>query len=214
MKKEPVYSSDPVEKQKFTADFDRFYTKAAFIYDIAVKMLPIWKTWLKKAIPHIKGPRVLEVSFGTGYLLTQYADRFDTHGIDYNREMVSITKKNLLKKGIAADIQEGNVESIPYENEFFDTLINTMAFSGYPDGRKAMSEMHRVLKKRGRLILIDIEYPKNRNRIGMICTKFWSLSGDIIRDMDKIFNNFNFNYEDIEIGGFGSVHLFLAKKRE
>jgi len=212
MGKKPVYSYEPVEKQKFTEDFDRFYTKAAFIYDIAVKMLPVWKTWLKKAIPHIKGPRVLEVSFGTGYLLSRYADRFDTHGIDYNRKMVSTAKKNLFKKGISAHIREGNVESMPYEDEFFDTVINTMAFSGYPDGIKAMSEIHRVLKSGGRLILIDIEYPGNRNRMGMICTKFWSLSGDIIRDMDKILGNFGFDYEDIEIGGFGSVHLFLAEK--
>lgn len=35
-------------------------------YDIGVKLLPVWKTWLKRAIPHIQGPRVLKVSFGTG----------------------------------------------------------------------------------------------------------------------------------------------------
>ena len=88
MKREPHYTVEPFNPKKFMEDFDRFYSRIAPLYDVVVKLFPIWKTWIKKAIPHIIGPRVLEVSFGSGYLLTQYADRFDTYGIDYNKEMV------------------------------------------------------------------------------------------------------------------------------
>jgi methylase of polypeptide subunit release factors len=43
--------------------------------------------------------RVLEVSFGTGYLMTQYAGRFETHGVDINGRMVATAKENLLSTG-------------------------------------------------------------------------------------------------------------------
>ncbi len=68
--------------------------------------------------------------------------------------------------------------------------------------------------KGGKLILINIDYPKDINRIGMMITRLWAFAGDIIRDMDKIFSSYNFDYRDIEIGGYGSVHLFLAEKRK
>lgn len=212
MFREPRYNIEPRDKEKFTEDFDRFYSKSTLVYDIAVKLLPVWKTWIKKAIPYIQGPRVLEVSFGTGYLMTQYARGFETFGIDYNKEMVKTAQKNLFKKNVNADIVQGNVESLPYGDEYFDSLVNTMAFSGYPDGEKAMSEMIRVLKPGGKLILIDINYPKNRNTVGMLMTRFWTLTGDIIRDMHELFERFDIYYQDIKIGGFGSVHLYLVDK--
>ena len=117
----PAYSREPDEKEQFTQKIDRVYTVFAGAYDLAVKALPVWKSWLKQALPHIRGPKVLEVSFGTGYLLTQYADRFETHGIDYNEKMVSVASDNLKKKGITAILQQGNVESLPYQDESFGT---------------------------------------------------------------------------------------------
>jgi ubiquinone/menaquinone biosynthesis C-methylase UbiE len=208
-----AYSNEPDDKAQFTHKFDRTYTIIARVYDLAVKLLPVWKSWLKQALPHIQGPKVLEVSFGTGYLLSQYADRFETHGIDYNEKLVSVATDNLKKKGIAANLHRGDVESLPYDDETFDCIVNTMAFTAYPDGVKAMSELHRVLKKGGRLVLIDIHYPADRSWMGMRMTRFWAALGDIIRDMDAIFRRFGFEYTDREIGGFGSVHLYVAEKK-
>jgi len=165
-------------------------------------------------LPYLTGKKVLEVSFGTGHLLCKYADKFEVYGIDLNKNMLSIAQKKLSQNGLKANLQIGNVESLPYENEYFDTVINTMAFSGYPDGHKALSEMLRVLKPQGRLIIIDINYPINYNFLGLILTKFWKNSGDIIRNMKKLFANLNINFSDQEIGGFGSVHLYLCTKKQ
>jgi len=59
-------SNEPENAERFTREWDRAYTAWAQPYDLAVRLLPIWKTWLRRALPHIVGPRVLEVSFGTG----------------------------------------------------------------------------------------------------------------------------------------------------
>ncbi len=208
----PQYSSEPTDKEKFTKENDQLYTNFAAVYDVVVKVLPTWKQWICRAVPHIKGPRVLEVSFGTGYLLTRYADKFETYGIDYNEKMVAIAGNNLKRKGMCANLRQGNVEALPYEDEFFDTVVNTMAFTGYPDGKKAMGEIHRALKPGGRLVMVDVNYPLDGNRLGTMNARMWGALGDVLRDMNGLFQAFGFEYTDEQVGGFGSIHLYIAQK--
>jgi ubiquinone/menaquinone biosynthesis C-methylase UbiE len=207
-----MYSDEPRDARAYQEGFDRTYTRIAGVYDIAVKVLPIWKTWLKRALPHIRGRRVLEVSIGTGYLMTHYAGQFDVYGIELNSRMLSVAMKNLRKAGLSAHLQRGTVEDLPYEDGFFNTVVNTMAFSGYPDGKKAMVEMRRVLVSGGRLVLIDINYPADLNWVGTSLTRSWQLAGDTIRDLDQMLVAHGFEYEDVEIGGFGSVHMYICHR--
>ena len=73
-----IYSKEPEGSIEYTNKLDNAYSKYARVYDLALKLLPFWKTWIKVVIPYIKGPRVLEASFGTGYLLMQYANKYET----------------------------------------------------------------------------------------------------------------------------------------
>jgi ubiquinone/menaquinone biosynthesis C-methylase UbiE len=208
------YSDEPADKLAFSERFDRLYSRTARAYDLAVKLLPSWRRWLRSALPHIRGPRVLEVSFGTGWLLTQYAGRFEAHGIELNESMLEVARRNLRHKGLAAELQIGNVEALPCGDASFDTVLNTMAFSGYPDAKAAMAELHRVLKPGGRLVMIDINYPHDANRLGTALVGLWRRSGDLIRDMHAVFRGFDLDARDEEVGGFGSVHLYVATKRD
>ncbi len=207
-----VYSKEPENSDEYTKILDMEYSKYAKVYDAAVKLLPVWKTWIKTIIPHIEGDRVLEASFGTGYLLMQYANNYKTYGIDFNKDMVEVAKKNIISKGVKATLQRANVEKLPFPDNYFDTIVNTMSFTGYPDGKQAMSEFYRVLKPGGKLLIVDFDYPANRNRFGYWLTKLMESAGDTIRDISKILQAFPFEYTEKEIGGFGGVHLYLARK--
>ncbi len=206
------YSTEPRDTRTFTESFDRAYSRFARLYDLAVRVLPIWRRWLRHALPHIDGPRVLEVSFGTGWLLTRYAGRVEASGVDLNAKMVAITRRNLERAGVRAELQQANVESLPYADGRFDTVVNTMSFSGYPDGGRAMSELRRVLRPGGRLVLIDVNYPSDGNRLGAALVSMWKRSGDLIRDMDRLLGEFGFRVREREIGGWGSIHLYVAIK--
>lgn len=206
------YSTEPADPEEFTGRFDRFYSRFARVYDMLVKRGPIWKSWLAYALAHVRGPRVLEVSCGTGYLLTQYAGRVQASAIDLNARMVEITNKNLRRAGLAADVQQADVEGLPYADETFDTLVNTMSFSGYPNGRSALAEMSRVLKPDGDLVLIDVGYPDDENQMGTLLAELWRRSGDLIRDMDVLLREAGFDYQEEAIGGFGSIRLYVCTK--
>ena len=207
-----VYSKEPEDSIDYTEKLDKEYSKYAKAYDTAVKLLPVWETWIKTVIPYIEGNRVLEASFGTGFLLMQYANKYETYGIDFNADMVKIARNNLSRKGVKATLQQANVEQLPFPENYFDTVINTMAFSGYPNGKQAMSEFFRVLKEGGTLLIVDFDYPSNRNRFGYWLTRLMESAGDTIRDISKVIQEFPFEYTEEEIGGFGSVHLYVARK--
>ena len=198
----------------YTDKMNKEYNWMAKGYDAFMTIFPLWKKWIKKIIPHIKGNKILEVSFGSGYLMTQYASHnYEIYGIDYNEKMLEITANKMKKINIEAQLTQGNVEKLPFPDNTFDTVINTMAFTGYPNGKKAMSELKRVLKKDGSLLLLDFDYPKNRNRFGYMIVRLWERFGDIIKDINSILTESNFDYKDISVGGFGSVHLFIAQKK-
>lgn len=207
------YAAEPRDAAAFSSRFDRLYSRLARPYDLAVRLLPVWRHWISAALPHIRGPRVLEVSFGTGWLLTRYAGNFETYGVDLNERMVAITQRNLRRAGVTAELRQANVEALPYPDGHFDTIVNTMAFSGYPNGERAISEMHRVIRPQGRLVLIDVGYPHDGNRLGSALVGLWKHSGDVIRDMAPLFDSFGFDVNHEQIGGFGSVHLYVATKQ-
>lgn len=204
------YTEIPQDGNLYTSAMDRKYAAFAQYYDFA--MTPLWKVWLKKVLPFIEGPKVLEVSFGTGFLMTQYADQFDTYGIDFSNEMIQITKGKLEKGNLSASLSRGKVENLPFDNNTFDTIVNTMAFTGYPDGEKALGEMKRVLKKNGKLLLMDFDYPTDRNIIGYSLVKIGEMYGDVMKNLKKHLKESGLEYKETYVGGFGSVHFFVCTK--
>ncbi len=210
---DPRYSAEPADPRAYTVANDRLYTRFASLYDTVVKVFPVWRRWLGHALPAIQGPRVLEVSCGTGWLLTQYAGQYRTDAVDLNPALIAVARRNLVRAGVRADLRQGTVEALPYPEATFDTVVNTMAFTGYPDAAAAASELARVLKPGGRLVLIDINYPGDRNRLGTaLVERLWKPLGDLIRDVPALLSDAGLDVRDDEIGGWGSVHRYLATK--
>ncbi len=206
------YPQEPSDPAQFTARADQAYSMFAQTYDRVVRLWPTWRKWLNSALPHIQGPRVLEVSFGTGYLLTRYAAEYDVTGIDLNAALAVVAKRNLMANGIQPNLARANVEALPFREGHFDTVVNTMAMSGYPDGEAAIAEIGRVLRPGGRLILIDVNYPTIPTMAGRLVAWGWRAAGDVFRDIDGLLQASGFKYETNEIGGFGTVHLYVAEK--
>ena len=87
-----------------------------------------------------------------------------------------------------------------------------MAFSGFPDGRRALAELVRVLAPGGRLVLIDVNHPDGASPLGRGFVWFWRTAGDIVRDMGALFREQGLRHSDEAIGGFGSVRLYVAER--
>jgi hypothetical protein len=62
-------------------------------------------------------------------------------------------------------------------------------------------------------VIVDVGYPEDGGWLGTTATHLWQLAGDIIRDLPAILAAHGFDFTREEIGGFGSVHLYVARKR-
>jgi ubiquinone/menaquinone biosynthesis C-methylase UbiE len=193
--------------------FDQWVSHFTGVYDLGIQLVPLWGPRLRKALEHIQGPRVLEVSFGTGYLLSLYAARFDTTGLDYNPRMIDAARRRLARLGVPARLLCGDAHALPFADGSFDTVVNTDAFTLYQDPQKAMFEFHRVLKPGGRLVLMEYNYPRDRNWLGMKLMVLPKLLTMPYADFDALLQGAGFDYDDYPVGMAGVLHLYVARKR-
>ena len=101
------------------------------------------------------GMAVLDVGCGTGAHLEIY-QRFgcELNGIDTSPAMLEIARKRL---GEGADLRLGDASEMPYEDGSFDFVISMLVLHEMEHAERSavISEMKRVLKESGRMLLID-----------------------------------------------------------
>ncbi|HML36526.1 MAG TPA: methyltransferase domain-containing protein [Bacillota bacterium] len=99
------------------------------------------------------GPQaILDVGCGPGILLSGASTGSRLYGIDLSANMIDEARKKL---GDRAELAVGDAEKLPWREELFDTVLCTFSFHHYPNPDGVLSEMRRVLKTGGRLILAD-----------------------------------------------------------
>lgn len=138
------------------------YKNWARKYDFFVE--PFNKTLRQIGIglhPPRAGMNVLDVGCGTGTTLKHFlkAD-CNVFGIDSSPSMLSVAKNRL---GRRADLLLGNASNMEYPNDFFDVVITMMTLHEilHTTRLKIFDEMIRVLKKDGRIIVVDY-HPSNQ----------------------------------------------------
>ena len=104
------------------------------------------------------GERILEIGFGHGRTLERAANanpgaRFA--GIDHAEDMVAALAhraRRLIQEG-RLELRAGNSSALPWPDATFDGVFAVHTIYFWQDAARHLSEIHRVLRSRGRLVL-------------------------------------------------------------
>jgi ubiquinone/menaquinone biosynthesis C-methylase UbiE len=127
-------------------------------------------TQLKRTIVTLINPqpnqKILDVGAGTGTFLVELLTaqpKVKAVGIDPDSAVLATARQKLKSANLTAQLIEGSADTLPFEDQTFDLVTSTLVFHhlSTETKRKALQEIHRVLKDEGRFYLTDIGKPQN-----------------------------------------------------
>lgn len=162
----PYKDSDLSKKEQVAGMFDAIAGK----YDFLNRFLSagIDTRWRKKAIAYLQDaqPRkVLDVATGTGdvAIMTAHLLKPDKIiGIDISEGMLQIGRKKLEKAGLDSiiELSKGDSEAINFGENTFDAVTVAFGVRNFQHLEKGLSEIRRVLKPGGKLVILEFSKPK------------------------------------------------------
>jgi demethylmenaquinone methyltransferase/2-methoxy-6-polyprenyl-1,4-benzoquinol methylase len=139
----------------------------------------LWKQYAIDIANVKKGDAILDLASGTGDLIKLYHKKIGNSGrivsSDINEAMLDEGKRNLMNSGVLGiEFVQANAEKLPFEDNSFDLVSIAFGLRNVTDKDKALSEMCRVLKPGG--VLIVLEFSKTTNPV-----------------LEKIYDAYSFN---------------------
>jgi len=172
------------QAQKIVNETKLVYDQIAVLWSASRQEL--W-SYFKRFLDYVPaGSRVLDAGCGNGRLVKLFETvKVDYTGLDFSQELISLAKKNFSDKKFLV----GNLLKLPFDNNSFDVVFCLAALHHLPSTnyrRQALTELQRVLKPGGSLILINWYWNSTLLRrllIRFTITKFFGLNkldwGDI-----------------------------------
>src|SRR5579883_2514869 len=126
---------------------------------IMARMAGKRNAWFISLLDIQRNDHILEVGFGPGTVLQAISD-IDTDGFIAG---IDASQRNAAAVGAGRmQLQQGFVQSLPYEDESFDKVVSINSVHIWPDKSVGVKEIRRVLKPGG-LIALALQPPQTRD---------------------------------------------------
>ena len=110
--------------------------------------------------------RLLDVASGRGAsaLLAARELACEVTGLEYSGAAVREANRAAAATGLDDRVRfrQGDAEALPFADASFDAVLCECSLCTFPDKRRAASELHRVLRPGGRLVLSDVVVDRRR----------------------------------------------------
>ncbi len=209
------------DKEKVASRYDKwnsFYDKIDN-FPLIGRPQKKWKTQAIESLELSGDEKVLDIGTGTGQILPEissYLDKGKVVGTDISKGMLRRTKRRIEKDEIdeTASVRYDDIENSQFPDNCFDRIIATFTFTTLPNPKKAAKECARILKKDGKMIVIDTGKPPSKAAFlffipMMLSAKLFGRT-HMDRDIEKILNA-DFDVKRINSHMIGMVYTLKCK---
>lgn len=150
----------------------KLFDEIAGTYDLLNKLLSCgidiyWRTKFVKNLPNRNEIQALDLATGTGdvpLVLVKSKKVKTVTGIDLSRGMVELGKKKVTKanKDNQITLKIGDGCNIPADDSSVDIVTISFGIRNFPDPKKSLREIFRVLKPGGRVMIMEFGVPKSK----------------------------------------------------
>lgn len=144
----------------------------------------LYAPWMKEAIgfDRYSGKRLLEIGFGTGTDLLQFARGGAlVTGVDLTPRSAEIARRRFEVYGFNGDFITGDGEDLSFPDESFDVVYSFGVLHHTPDTPRAVGEIQRILKPGGKAIVM-LYHRASLYYFGSIILKHGLLQGELLKE--------------------------------
>lgn len=136
---------------------ERVYSNYASVYDqIFGKIFHESRESAVRRLNVAQGERILEVGVGTGLALPLYPRHCRVVGIDLSGGMLEKAHERVRLYGLEnVELARMDAGQMEFPDDSFDTVMAAYVVTAVPDYRKVVTEMIRVCRPGGRIIMLN-----------------------------------------------------------
>jgi demethylmenaquinone methyltransferase / 2-methoxy-6-polyprenyl-1,4-benzoquinol methylase len=124
--------------------------------------------WRKMAIRELNGLEgwILDIATGTGDVAIEMIHQNGHHrkvfGLDFSEPMIKRAQRKVSEKGLSQTIalSLGDALSLPFRDHTFGASMIAFGLRNIVKKEQALSEMIRVIKKKGKVIILEFTFPQ------------------------------------------------------
>jgi len=149
----------------------KLFDTIAPTYDFLNHLLSLRRDfyWRKMAVRELKGVGgwILDIATGTGdvaiEIIQQRGYQKKVFGLDFSEPMIKRARQKILRKGFFQSIvlSRGDAIDLPFRENTFSASIIAFGLRNIPNKEQALSEMIRVIKRGGKVIVLEFTFPRD-----------------------------------------------------
>jgi demethylmenaquinone methyltransferase / 2-methoxy-6-polyprenyl-1,4-benzoquinol methylase len=157
------------DSEQFASDVRGMFDRIAGVYDVMNSAMTagLHHQWRQRAVDRAEvgpGSDALDVCCGTGDLALELRRRIGPDGrvvgCDFSEPMLELARRKSGDQGLPVEFGWADALELPYGDASFDAVTIGFGARNLADLERGLSEMARVLRPGGRLVILEITRPQ------------------------------------------------------